>query len=212
MPQRLVGEPLRAGREVECFERHPAGVMAAAERVQHGLEIVVARPAVFAVQFVDVDVPDLVEVAVDQYGVRLGFVDRIVHVEHRPHRRTRDLAHDRRRLPRGVRITSACPAGSASTSTVTPRDRGVRRDRGQSVDEVAGRLLRGSRRRWWSAVWASRRPSPRPGRDRRRGPSDCGCVPSCGGAARHPGVVTCRPLGLTISQCRPTNCQSFGIA
>ncbi len=26
-----------------------------------------------------------------------------------------------------------------------------------------------------------------------------------------PGVVTCRPGGLTISQCRPTNAETFGL-
>ena len=94
MAQRFVGQAFGAGREVEGLERNPARVSAAPQHVEDRLEIVVARAAVPAVQFVDVDVADEVEVAVHQRGVRLRFVDGVVHVEHGADGGAVDLAHD----------------------------------------------------------------------------------------------------------------------
>src|ERR1022692_1421935 len=93
--QRLVGQTLRARAEVESFERDPTRIIAPAQDLEYRLEIVVSSPAVAAVEFVDVDVTDAVEMPVYERGVRLPFVDGVVHVEHRLHERTADLPDNR---------------------------------------------------------------------------------------------------------------------
>ena len=71
--QRFVGEAFGAGREIESFERDPALVSAAAQDFENRLEIVASGAAVAAVELVDVDVADQVEIAVHQLGVRSAF-------------------------------------------------------------------------------------------------------------------------------------------
>ena len=53
-----------------------------------------AGAAVTAVDFIHVDVADEVEIALDQHGVRLGFVHRVVDIEHGSDRRAVDFVDD----------------------------------------------------------------------------------------------------------------------
>src|SRR5689334_17362695 len=82
MAQRLVSEALRSGREVEGLKRHPAGEVALAEHREHRFEVVIARAAVLAVELLNVDVADQIEMAVYQDVMPVLLVDGVVDVEH----------------------------------------------------------------------------------------------------------------------------------
>ena len=96
-----------------------------------------------AVEFVDVDVADEVEVAVHQRGVRLHFVDGVVHVEHGADGGAGDFVARWRRLRRASAPRRTAPSGSASTSTVTPRASACGATDGQAIDVIARGLLAG---------------------------------------------------------------------
>src|ERR1017187_4616961 len=102
MEKRFGGDAFAPVREVEGFERDPALIPAPAQHFEHGTEIVPAGAAVAPVELVDMDVADQVEVTVDQRGVRLSLVDRVVYVEHGADRRARDLADNARSEERRV--------------------------------------------------------------------------------------------------------------
>src|ERR1041385_9070460 len=94
----FVGQLFRAWRKVESLERNPAFIVEITQLGQNRFEIVGAPAAMAAVELVHVHMANQREVPLDQYGMRIGFVDGVVHVEHGLDRRTADLAPQIRRL------------------------------------------------------------------------------------------------------------------
>src|SRR6202034_131009 len=82
MAQRIRGQPLRAVGEVKRFQRNPAGIVQAAQRLKYWPEIVIAGAAVAAIELIHVDVADVREIALNQRGMRLTLVDGVVDVKH----------------------------------------------------------------------------------------------------------------------------------
>src|SRR5580704_3096848 len=91
MPQRFRCQPLRAIAEVKSLQRDPAVIAQTVQRLKYRAEIVIARAAMAAVELVHVDVTDVREVALNQRGMRIAFVDGVVDVEHGLNGRTIDL-------------------------------------------------------------------------------------------------------------------------
>src|SRR5437764_9344527 len=96
------GEALGARGEVEGLKRNPSAVAAARERFKDRSEVVVAGAAMAAVELVDVDVPDEIEVAVHEGIVRFGLVDGVVHVEHGTNGGAGDFIYDGHCLRQGL--------------------------------------------------------------------------------------------------------------
>src|SRR3954447_2238569 len=137
MAEGFVGEALRPGGEVERFEGNPPGKPSPPKGIEDRLEVVVPRPAVFSVELVDVDVSNVVEVAVDEDGVRLRLVDGVVNVEHRADGWAVDLAHDRDGFLQTEDDVGLVRGKRFDEHGDVPRGR-VRRNSGEPIDEIPG--------------------------------------------------------------------------
>jgi len=132
-----------AERELPYDERVNQAYRAVLGDLENRFEVVTAAgPGVGAVELVDVDVPDLVPVALDDLGVRIFLVDRVVGVEHGLHVRAADLLDQRCSLVERLDHVALLDRQRFDEQ----RDAGrfqVRYDRAHALDVVSGRLLAG---------------------------------------------------------------------
>jgi hypothetical protein len=140
MAQGTVGDVLGSRGEVKGFERNPAGVAAPPEHFEHGFEIVVAGAAMTAVEFVDVNVADQIEIAVHQFGVGHCLEHGIVDVEHGAHRGTIDLLDDADGFFERLNDVALIDGERLDEDGDTAGG-GMRGDGGEAIDEVAGGLF-----------------------------------------------------------------------
>src|SRR5262249_28871843 len=117
-----------------------AGVVPAAEHIEDGFVIVCARAAVTAVKLVDVDVTDVVEVAIDQGVVRVGLVECVVDVEHGLDGGAGNFLYDRDGFGHGL-YDIALVSGERFHQNGDAASFRLGRDAGESLNEVPRGLL-----------------------------------------------------------------------
>ena len=156
----------RASKSKASSETQPS-ILAAAEDLEDGFEIVTASAAVGPVQLVHMDVADEIEVAVDQGGVRLGLIDGVVDVEHGSDGRAIDFAHDGDGFFEGhddVGLFGGERLDQNGDASVV----GMRREGSEALGKAAGGLFAGGAAGGGALVGRAEDDDAAGGRDRRR--------------------------------------------